>query len=56
MSLPLLHDDLLQGMVTVAALISFVGICFYAYSPSRKKTFDHAARLPLADDQQDSPS
>ncbi|MDB5971352.1 MAG: Cytochrome c oxidase cbb3-type subunit 4 [Hydrocarboniphaga sp.] len=50
MNSQLLHDGLVQGLVTLIAFSSFIGICFYAYSPSRRKTFEQAARLPMADD------
>lgn len=51
---PLL-GGLAQGAVTVLAFVSFLGICFYAYSPSRRRTFEQAARLPIADDGHDAP-
>ena len=45
-----IHHGLVQAIVTVIAFASFIGICFYAYSPSRRKTFDSAAQLPISDD------
>ena len=45
-----LHGGLLQGLITALALMSFVGICYYAYSPSRRKAFEAAANSPLADE------
>lgn len=44
-----IHDGLMQGLVTLIAFFSFLGICFYAYSPSRRKTFEDAAQLPVLD-------
>lgn len=35
---------------TVLVLIIFIGIVLWAYSGSRKKDFDEAARLALDDD------
>jgi len=37
---------------TVVLLILFVGIVFWAYSKRRKKSFDEAANLPFADENQ----
>lgn len=45
-----LHGGLLQGLVTTLAFLSFLGICYYAYSPSRRKAFEAAANSPLADE------
>ena len=36
---------------TVLMLVTFVGIVVWAYSATRKKDFDEAARLPLEDDE-----
>ncbi|MCH9826439.1 MAG: cbb3-type cytochrome c oxidase subunit 3 [Gammaproteobacteria bacterium] len=47
-------DGLLQGLVTVFAFATFLGICVYAYSPSRKSTFEEAAQLPLDDSESES--
>ena len=37
---------------TVLLLILFLGIVFWAYSKRRKKSFDEAAKLPFADEDQ----
>jgi len=50
MNTQFLHHGFIQSVVTVVAVASFIGICFYAYSPSRRKTFDSAAQLPILDD------
>jgi cytochrome c oxidase cbb3-type subunit 4 len=39
----------LRGISTLFLMISFIGLCFWAYSSKRKKTFDEAADLPFAD-------
>lgn len=39
-----------RGFATVLVLIAFAGVCWWAYSPSRKKRFEEAANLPFADD------
>ena len=41
----------LRGLSTLFLMISFIGVCVWAYSNKRKKTFDEAAQLPFADDE-----
>ena len=41
---------------TVLLLVVFIGIVIWAYSGARKKDFDEAARLPLDEDEQDTPT
>jgi len=41
----------LRGLSTLFLMIAFIGLCFWAYSRKRKKTFDEAALLPFADDE-----
>lgn len=38
---------------TVILMALFFGIIWWAYSKKRKSTFDEAANLPFADDDQD---
>lgn len=40
----------LRGLSTVFVMIAFLGICWWAFSPKRKKKFEDAAKLPFADD------
>jgi len=40
----------MRGITTLLVMISFLGICFWAYSAKSKKRFDEAANLPFADD------
>ena len=40
----------LRGLSTLFMLVAFLGLCFWAYSSKRKKTFDEAANLPSADE------
>jgi cytochrome c oxidase cbb3-type subunit 4 len=40
----------LRGLATLFLMISFIGLCIWAYSKKRRKAFDEAARLPFADD------
>ena len=41
-----------RSLQTVLAFIAFVGIVIWAYSKRRKKSFDDAANLPFADEDQ----
>ena len=38
------------GLLSVVMLVMFIGIFAWAFSPSRKKKFDEAARTPLDED------
>jgi cytochrome c oxidase cbb3-type subunit 4 len=38
-------------MITATAFVTFVGIVWWAYSPSRKSRFDADAQLPFEDEQ-----
>ncbi len=40
----------LRGLTTLFLMISFIGLCIWAYSKKRRKDFDEAAGLPFADD------
>ncbi len=40
-----------RGFATVLMMIAFVGICWWAFSPRRKKRFSDAANLPFEDEQ-----
>lgn len=39
----------LRGLSVVFMFIAFMGICWWAYAPSRKKRFEEDANLPFAD-------
>jgi cytochrome c oxidase cbb3-type subunit 4 len=41
----------LRGLSTAFLLVSFIGLCIWAYSKKRKRSFDEAANLPFADDE-----
>ena len=41
-----------RSLQTVVAFIAFVGIVVWAWSKKRKKSFDDAANLPFADENQ----
>ena len=41
----------LRGLSTLFLMISFIGLCFWAYSSKRKKKFDEAANIPFADEE-----
>ena len=44
----------LRSLSTVLVFIAFIGVCWWAFSPSRKKGFKDAANLPFADDKTDA--
>ncbi len=37
----------LQGILTAIALLAFLGMTAYVYSPRRRSRYDRLARLPL---------
>jgi len=41
----------LRGLSTAFLMIAFVGLCFWAYSRKRKRSFEEAANLPFADEE-----
>ncbi|MBV1916055.1 MAG: cbb3-type cytochrome c oxidase subunit 3 [Pseudomonadales bacterium] len=41
----------LQSLSTVLAFVSFVAVCYWAYSSKRKGRFDEDAFLPFDDDE-----
>jgi cytochrome c oxidase cbb3-type subunit 4 len=40
----------LHSFSPVLVLLAFIGICWWAYSPRRRRGFEEAARLPFADE------
>jgi cytochrome c oxidase cbb3-type subunit 4 len=40
-----------RGLSTVLVMVAFLGICWWAFSPSRREKFDDAAGLPFADEE-----
>jgi len=38
------------GVMTVLALVLFIAVVIWAWSPARKKRFDEAAQIPLQDE------
>lgn len=41
----------LRGLSTLFMMISFLGLCAWAYSKNRKSAFDEAANIPFADEE-----
>jgi len=41
----------LRGLSTAFLMVTFIGLCIWAYSKKRKKGFDEAANLPFADEE-----
>lgn len=44
----------LQSLSVVLVALAFAGVCWWAFSPRRKKRFEEAANLPFADEQTES--
>lgn len=44
------------GLLTLLLMLLFVGICVWAWSRKRYKTFERAAQAPLEDDEPPAPS
>ena len=44
----------LQTIATVAAFIAFIGVAWWAYSPTNKKRFEEDAQLALDDEMIDN--
>lgn len=40
----------LRGLSTILVMIVFIGICWWAFSKSKKQDFDEAANLPFDDE------
>lgn len=40
----------MRSVMTVASLITFLGIVWWAFSSRRRESFEQAAMLPLIDD------
>ena len=45
-----------RGLITIALMVTFIGVVLWAYSSKRKSSFDDAANLPFADDDADEKS
>lgn len=45
----------LRGIGTLIVLLAFVGLFAWAFSAKRKASFDDAAHLPFADDEEQEP-
>ncbi len=39
-----------RGLSSIMVLLAFTGICWWAFSPRRRKQFEEAANLPFADE------
>lgn len=43
----------LRGLSTVFLMVAFIGLCIWAWSGKRRKSFDEAANLPFEDEDMD---
>ena len=39
-----------RSIATILVAVAFFGVCWWAFSPSRRKQFDEAAQLPFLDE------
>jgi len=51
-----LDIDMVRGLVLIALLIGFLGICAWAWSSKQKTRFYDASKLPLEDDVMEVPA
>jgi cytochrome c oxidase cbb3-type subunit 4 len=42
---------IVRAVGTVTLFLSFVALCFWAWSPSQRARFDEASRLPFLDEE-----
>ncbi|MFK7159814.1 cbb3-type cytochrome c oxidase subunit 3 [Marinospirillum sp. MEB164] len=47
--------NVFRGIMSGVLMFAFLGIVFWAYSKSQKKTFEEAANLPFEDEHEDKP-
>jgi cytochrome c oxidase cbb3-type subunit IV len=43
--------NVVRGVLTLLLLVTFIGLCFWAYSRKRESAFNEAANLPFADEE-----
>ena len=48
--------NVMRGVWTLLVLVSFIGLCLWAYSRKRESAFNEAANLPFADEDLNSRS
>lgn len=46
--------DILRQIAVVLGALAFLAVCWWAFSPKRKKRFEEDAKLPFADEEQTS--
>lgn len=46
----------LRGYITVATMLTFLGICWWAYRSGNRERFEEDALIPFADEVESSPS
>ena len=45
-----MDEGTLRGAITVVTILTFLGICWWAYRGGNRERFEQDARLPFADD------
>ncbi len=43
-----------RGLITIVAMLAFLGVVWWAYSASNRRRFEEDARLPFSDEAGDS--
>ena len=46
--------DTLRGLITIVAMMAFLGVVWWAYSSANRRRFEEDALLPFADEGGDS--
>ncbi len=49
----MMNSGTLGAISTVLVMLAFLGVCWWAFSPSRKKRFEEDANIPFADEAND---
>lgn len=48
--------NFLRALSTVFVFVAFIGVCWWAFAPKRRKKFEEAAQLPFADEAEGKPA
>ena len=46
----MMEEGTLRGLLTLLALLAFVGVAWWAWSGRQREKFDKAAQMPLEED------
>jgi len=45
-----MNEGTVRGVITVVTMVTFLGICWWAYRSANRERFEEDARLPFAED------